>query len=58
MKTYTATNAQELVEALEDAKHQSISTLIDIKVLPKTMTHGYDAWWNVGVAEVAKKTSD
>ncbi|PWU69930.1 3D-(3,5/4)-trihydroxycyclohexane-1,2-dione acylhydrolase (decyclizing) [Gracilibacillus dipsosauri] len=55
VKTYTATNAQELVEALEDAKHQSISTLIDIKVLPKTMTHGYDAWWNVGVAEVAKK---
>jgi 3D-(3,5/4)-trihydroxycyclohexane-1,2-dione acylhydrolase (decyclizing) len=24
--------------------------LIDIKVLPKTMTDGYKSWWNVGLA--------
>jgi 3D-(3,5/4)-trihydroxycyclohexane-1,2-dione acylhydrolase (decyclizing) len=27
-----------------------VSTLIDIKALPKTMTDGYGAWWNVGLA--------
>ncbi len=49
-KTYTATDLKELKAALEDAKRQTVSTLIDIKVLPKTMTDGYDAWWNVGLA--------
>jgi len=38
-------------------KKQTVSTLIDIKVLPKTMTDGYGAWWHVGVAEVSKKES-
>jgi len=42
---------------LEDAKKQEVSTLIDIKVLPKTMTDGYDSWWNVGVAEVSNNES-
>ena len=49
-KTYTATTMEALQAALEDAKQQSVSTLIDIKVLPKTMTDGYGAWWNVGLA--------
>ncbi len=49
-KTYTATNLEELKAALEDAKRQTVSTLIDIKVLPKTMTDGYQSWWNVGLA--------
>lgn len=50
LKTYTAKTLSELKEALEDAKKQKVSTLIDIKVLPKTMTDGYDAWWHVGIA--------
>ena len=49
-KTYTATNLEELKAALLDAKKQTVSTLIDIKVLPKTMTDGYGSWWNVGLA--------
>ena len=49
-KTYMATNLDELKAALEDAKKQTVSTLIDIKVLPKTMTDGYNSWWNVGLA--------
>ena len=53
-KTYTATNLKELKAALEDAKRQSVSTLIDIKVLPKTMTDGYDSWWNVGLASTTR----
>lgn len=57
VKTYTVKTVEELKVALEDAKKQTICTLIDIKVLPKTMTHGYDAWWHVGVAGVSEKES-
>ena len=53
-KTYRATNPEELKAALEDAKKQTVSTLIDIKVLPKTMTDGYDSWWNVGIASTTE----
>ncbi len=53
-KTYTATTLEELKAALEEAKKQTISTLIDIKVLPKTMTDGYDSWWNVGLASTSQ----
>lgn len=56
-KTYTVTNEKELYSALEDAKQQSVSTLIDIKILPKTMAHEYGSWWHVGVAEVSDKES-
>ncbi|MGX5475410.1 3D-(3,5/4)-trihydroxycyclohexane-1,2-dione acylhydrolase (decyclizing) [Bacillus toyonensis] len=53
VKTYRVTSVEQLQEALKDAKKQTVSTLIDIKVLPKTMTNGYDSWWHVGVAEVS-----
>ncbi|MFP3849765.1 3D-(3,5/4)-trihydroxycyclohexane-1,2-dione acylhydrolase (decyclizing) [Pseudomonas sp. W5-01] len=52
-KTYKVSNAQELEAALADARLQTVSTLIDIKVLPKTMIHGYLSWWRVGVAQVS-----
>ncbi|WP_265939017.1 3D-(3,5/4)-trihydroxycyclohexane-1,2-dione acylhydrolase (decyclizing) [Bacillus thuringiensis] len=54
VKTYHVTSIEQLQEALIDAKKQTVSTLIDIKVLPKTMTNGYESWWHVGVAEVSK----
>ncbi|OQP12032.1 3D-(3,5/4)-trihydroxycyclohexane-1,2-dione acylhydrolase (decyclizing) [Geobacillus thermoleovorans] len=54
VKTYKVHTLEQLKEALEDAKQQSVSTLIDIKVLPKTMTHDYESWWHVGVAEVSR----
>ena len=41
-----------LVAALEDAKTQSRCTVIDMKVLPKTMTDGYGGWWHCGLAAV------
>ncbi|WP_342604256.1 3D-(3,5/4)-trihydroxycyclohexane-1,2-dione acylhydrolase (decyclizing) [Peribacillus sp. FSL E2-0159] len=56
-KTYRANTVDELKAALEDAKNQSASTLIEMKVLPKTMSDGYDSWWNVGVAEVSERKS-
>jgi 3D-(3,5/4)-trihydroxycyclohexane-1,2-dione acylhydrolase (decyclizing) len=54
VKSYSVRTLEELEAAVFDAKKQAVSTLIDIKVLPKTMTHGYDAWWHVGLAEVSK----
>ncbi|MEB0079598.1 3D-(3,5/4)-trihydroxycyclohexane-1,2-dione acylhydrolase (decyclizing) [Pseudomonas sp. CCI3.2] len=52
-KTYKVTTIAELEAALLDAQKQTVSTLIDIKVLPKTMIHKYLSWWRVGVAEVS-----
>lgn len=54
---YTVRNLEELKLALEAAKKENISTLIDIKVLPKTMTGGYNAWWHVGIASSSNKSS-
>ncbi|MGY3767067.1 3D-(3,5/4)-trihydroxycyclohexane-1,2-dione acylhydrolase (decyclizing) [Vagococcus vulneris] len=56
-KVYRVSNRKELIDAIEDAKMQTVSTLIDIKVLPKTTSDGYNSWWHVGVAEVSKKES-
>lgn len=50
LKTYTCKTIVELKEALEDAKKQTKACLFDLKVLPKTMTDGYESWWNVGIA--------
>lgn len=52
-KTYSVRTLEELEAALADARRQTVSTLIDIKVLPKTMLHGYLSWWRVGGAEVS-----
>ncbi|KOC88207.1 3D-(3,5/4)-trihydroxycyclohexane-1,2-dione acylhydrolase (decyclizing) [Winslowiella iniecta] len=52
-KTYRVTTLTELKQALEDARKQTVSTLIDIKVLPKTMVHKYFSWWHVGGAQVS-----
>lgn len=57
LKTYTVRTLEELGVALLDAKKQEVSTLIDIKVLPKTMTDGYKSWWNIGIASTSSKKS-
>ncbi len=56
-KSYRATNMEELEFALKDSLKSDKCTLIDIKVLPKTMTDGYGAWWHVGIASVSNKES-
>lgn len=56
-KGYSIHNSAELRAALEDAKKQTVPVLFDIKVLPKTMTPGFESWWRVGVAEVSKSES-
>ncbi|PAB01594.1 3D-(3,5/4)-trihydroxycyclohexane-1,2-dione acylhydrolase (decyclizing) [Enterococcus canintestini] len=50
--TYTVGNMSELETALTEISKSEQSTLIHIKVLPKTMTDSYDAWWNIGIAEI------
>lgn len=51
MTTYTAKTMDQLKDALLDAKTQKNSVLIDIKVLPKSMTDGYLSWWHVGIGK-------
>lgn len=53
--TYRVTNEEELRETIRDSKKQMVSTLLDIKVLPKTMTNGYESFWRVGNAEISTK---
>ncbi len=57
LKTYTCRTVEELVDALNDAKKQDITCLFDLKVIPKTMTDGYESWWNVGIATTSEKQS-
>lgn len=54
-KTYSVNTEKKLIAAIKDAKRQTVTTLIDIKVLPKTMSKGYGAYWRVGTAQVAKR---
>ncbi|MBE5973103.1 3D-(3,5/4)-trihydroxycyclohexane-1,2-dione acylhydrolase (decyclizing) [Lacrimispora xylanisolvens] len=57
LKTYTCRTIAELEEALNDAKSQERACLFDLKVIPKTMSDGYESWWNVGLADTSEKTS-
>ncbi len=51
--TWRVTTLEELKQALEEARQSPVSTLIDVKVLPKTMVHKYFSWWRVGGAQVS-----
>ena len=57
LKTYTCKTIADLEAALEDAKKQEVACLFDLKVIPKTMTDGYESWWNVGIATTSSKES-
>lgn len=57
LMSYTCRTISELEAALEDAKTQTIACLFDLKVIPKTMSDGYESWWNVGIATVSEKES-
>ena len=52
--SYKVTTIEELKAAIEDSKKQTRSTLIEIKVLPGTMTGGYENFWRVGTASVSE----
>ena len=41
--------------ALAEAKKiKDVPVVFDIRVLPKSMTDGYDSWWRVGDTEVSE----
>lgn len=52
-KAFYAANIDDLEKALDLAKQENISTVIEIPVLPDTMTKGYESWWRVGIAETS-----
>ena len=54
MKPFSAKTSEELREAIRAAKKESVSCIIDAKVLPKTMAEGYESWWHIGVASTSK----
>ena len=53
-KVYKVEKLEDLKIAIDQSKKDEVSTLIDIKVLPGTMTDGYESFWRVGTAQVAK----
>lgn len=55
MASYRVRTLEELKDAIEKSKKENKSTLIDIKVMPKTMTNGYESFWRVGTAQSSNK---
>ena len=53
VKAFYAEDVDQLSCSLEKARSETVSTLIEVKVLPGTMTGGYHSWWRVGVPEVS-----
>ena len=60
VKSFFANNVNEFKELLRTTRNEDVSTLIEVKVLPGTMTGSYHSWWRVGVPEVSncKATTD
>ena len=56
-KTFRVSTVEELRAAVAESKKSDVSTLIEIMVLPGTMTGGYENFWRVGPASVAEKES-
>lgn len=54
-KAYTAETSEQLEQALRDARNETVTTLIEIPVVPGTNAGGYESWWNVGVPEVSNE---
>lgn len=52
--SYEVNSIESLKSALQAAQEQTQCVLIDIKVLPKTMTHDYASWWHVGSAQITQ----
>ena len=52
-KGFEAKTLDELKTLFPELKKSNTLNLVDVKVLPGTMTEGYEAWWRVGTAEVS-----
>lgn len=52
---WKVTTMEELKQAFEESKKSTKSTLIEMMVMPGTMTDGYEMFWRVGLASVSDK---
>lgn len=57
VKTFKAHTIGEFIKILPEIKKSKISTLVDIKVDPSSMSSGYDCWWRFDVAEVSSNSN-
>lgn len=53
-KAFYADSYAQFEAALQVARDETQSSVIVLPVLPKTMSHGYQTWWRVGVAEISQ----
>ncbi len=53
LETFKVNKIDNLETVINQALNSCKSTLIEIKVLPKTMTKNYGGWWHVGVPETS-----
>ena len=53
-KTFYAKTYADFSNAIKAAKEESISSVIVLPVLAKTMSKGYQTWWRVDVAEISQ----
>lgn len=53
LNSYSARTPDELRAAVRAARKADGPCLIDVKVLPKTMTDGYEGWWHCGLAQTS-----
>ncbi|MGO8695198.1 MAG: 3D-(3,5/4)-trihydroxycyclohexane-1,2-dione acylhydrolase (decyclizing) [Rectinemataceae bacterium] len=44
---------EEFRQAMKRALAEKRSVVVDAKVLPKSMTGGYESWWRVGTSEIS-----
>lgn len=54
-RSFRCETPDEFREAIRAARKHRGCCLIDVKVLPKTMTDGYECWWHCGLAQTAKE---
>jgi 3D-(3,5/4)-trihydroxycyclohexane-1,2-dione acylhydrolase (decyclizing) len=50
---YSPKTLAEFRDAVKSALASDVSTVIDVKVTQKSMTHDYESWWRVGTAQVS-----
>ncbi len=54
VRSFSANSIEEIYSAFNKIQNSNITTLLDIKILPGTMSDGYNSWWRVGTAQISK----
>ena len=52
-KAFYADSYEHLTAAMQDAALEKTACVIVVPVMPDSMSHGYNSWWRVAVAEVS-----